>query len=125
MAFPLSKSCYSTAYEGTSMLLQAVWLRDLMGRPEQEALSAFSVIPEYVLKDMASWLCFVIRSGHADQVAGVPGLPALMDCLTGLLQRSDLVRSALVHSKIVELLLAMLAPHLDSRRTRGANPLQK
>eukprot|EP00884_Botryococcus_braunii_P016263 jgi/Botrbrau1/331/Bobra.0022s0288.1 len=102
------------------VMLEAVWLRDLMGRPHQEARSAFSVIPEYVVKDMASWLCFVIRSGHADQVAGVPGLSTLMDCLTGLLQRSDLVRSALVHSKIVELLLAMLAPHLDSRRSRGA-----
>ena len=48
-------------------------------------------------------------------------LDVLIGCLVMLLERTDLVASALVHQKVVELLLMMMAPQLDGRRRTGGS----
>lgn len=48
-------------------------------------------------------------------------LDVLISCLVMLLERTDLVASALVHHKVVELLLMMMAPQLDGRRRTGGS----
>ena len=43
--------------------LQAQWFCELL--QQGDAAEAFNVIPESVVKDMASWLSFCIRMGRA------------------------------------------------------------
>ncbi|KAK9823993.1 hypothetical protein WJX72_006841 [[Myrmecia] bisecta] len=101
----------------TFMVLEAAWLLRIAQQDAEAAKAAFQLIPDSVVRDMASWLTFVIRVGHADLVAGVPIGP-LVASLAYMLQRHDLVRSPLVRAKLVELLLAMLAP-MQRRSTGG------
>ena len=69
------------------------------------------------MRDLTSWLAWVIRLGHAELLGGIP-IGRLIAALTTLLQRPLLVRNAVVQSSIVELLSAMLLP-LQRRSMRG------
>ena len=92
-----------------------------MGLAKQDpdaARKAFSLIPDYVIRDMTAWLSFVIRGGQPDIVASCR-LDRLIAFLVEMLQRGELVQSPIVHAKIVELLLTMLSPQLGRRRSRG------
>lgn len=97
-----------------------MWLHGLARQPEDKALAAFRQIPEYVVRDLTSWLSWVVRVGHADLLGGVP-IGRLMAALTTLLQSPQLVRNAVVQSSIVELLSTMLQPL--SRRSMGGVPM--
>ena len=55
------------------------------------------------------------------ELVGSCRLDVLISCLVMLLERTDLVASALVHHKVVELLLMMMAPQLDGRRRTGGS----
>jgi hypothetical protein len=63
-------------------VLEIVWLADLLRQQQQQpggssgssgssSSSVFSVIPESVLSDAASWLTFVIQMREAEQLAAV------------------------------------------------------
>lgn len=94
-----------------------MWLHRLASQEPAQAQAAFRRIPESVVRDMTSWLAWVIRLGHAELLGGIP-ISRLLAALTALLQRPDLVRNAVVQSSIVELLSAMLLP-LQRRSLRG------
>ena len=82
---------------------------------------AFSRVPDFVVKDLASWLVFVIRHHSAELLGGLR-TDLLMEAVTGMLLRPDLVRSAVVQSHLVSLLQTMLLPQMDpSRQLRGSN----
>lgn len=72
-----------------------------------------------MVRDLTSWLSWVVRAGHADLLGGIP-IGRLMAALTCLLQSPHLVRNAVVQSSIVELLSAMLMPL--NRRSMGGRP---
>lgn len=99
------------------MVLEALWLHSLAQQDPDSALTAFRSIPESVVKDLTSWLAWVIRLGHAELLGAVP-IGRLIAALTTLLQRPQLVRNAVVQSSIVELLSSMLLP-LSRRSIRG------
>lgn len=96
---------------------QAAWLNSLMQLDDESARAAFSTIPDFVVKDLASWLTFVVRNGCAELLGGLP-TDVLMTAVTGMLLRQDLVASAVVQSHLVQLLQVMLAPQMDARRQR-------
>ena len=97
--------------------MQAMWLHRLALLPPSEAQAAFAMVPESVVRNLTSWLAWVIRLGHAELLGGIP-IGRLIAALTAMLQRPDLVRNAVVQSSIVELLSAMLLP-LQRRNVRG------
>jgi hypothetical protein len=73
-----------------------------------------------MLSNCLSWLEFVIRGGQAVLVASKP-ISLIMSSLVALLEAPTLVRSPLLHDKMVRLLLTMLGPQLDvARRTVGS-----
>ncbi|KIZ03660.1 hypothetical protein MNEG_4303 [Monoraphidium neglectum] len=92
--------------------LQLQWLASLLADPKQHA--AFRSIPEYVVGDI-DWLAFVILQGNADMLASV-NIAALMRALVALLEHPELVKSLLVVSKVVHLLLVMLSPQMQVSR---------
>lgn len=55
----------------------------------------FKCIPEYVVKGMATWLCFLIRQGKAELLGGIP-MADVMTLVTRLLSDRALCSSALV-----------------------------
>ena len=103
-----------------AVVTQATWLLGLARQDPDTARKAFAVVPDYVVRDMTSWLSFVIRGGQPDLVASCR-LDVLMAFLVHMLQRGDLVQSPIVQAKIVELLLSMLSPQLGRRRSRGGS----
>jgi ubiquitin-protein ligase len=82
----------------------------------------FARIPEYVVDDLAAWLAFVVRSGQAEQLAANGDVGGLMRCLVSLLRHHPRhVRSPIVVTKVVNLLLAMLSPQLaEAQAAEGA-----
>ena len=100
-------------------MVQLAWLNGMMKQPEEAARRDFALVPEFVLRDLAAWLSFVVRMGQAILLGSMP-MGLVVDTITGLLQAPHLVRSAVVQFRLVELLQAMLAPQLrGSGRPQG------
>lgn len=116
----LGISWQAVGMQTAALSLQALWLHSLAQQDPDSALTAFRSIPESVVKDLTSWLAWVIRLGHAELLGAVP-IGRLIAALTTLLQRPQLVRNAVVQSSIVELLSSMLLP-LSRRSIRGTSP---
>ena len=95
--------------------MQARWLLRLIRSGDDAAFTALAAIPESVVRDMASWLTFVIQWGAADLLGGVP-IGDLVGACANMLHKPRLVRSPIVLAKVVTLLQSMLAPQLDPRR---------
>ena len=58
--------------------LQAKWLLGLLRQDEAAAAAALRLVPQSVVKDMASWLSFCIRMGRAGAGHGDCGVNAGM-----------------------------------------------
>ncbi|KAK9839472.1 hypothetical protein WJX81_004216 [Elliptochloris bilobata] len=97
------------------VVLEMQWLLRLIRGATGDARAALAAVPESVVRDAAGWLTFVIRWGHADLLGGCD-IGGLVQALTSMLERPDLVRSPIALSKMVELLQAMLSPQLEPRR---------
>ncbi|GAX86675.1 hypothetical protein CEUSTIGMA_g14083.t1, partial [Chlamydomonas eustigma] len=98
-------------------ILTLTWLHNLLRTGK---VDAFKLVPEYILSNCLSWLEFVIRGGQAVVVASKP-VSLIMSTVVTLLEAPTLVRSPLLHDKMVKLLLTMLGPQLDvARRTAGS-----
>ncbi|GMH45929.1 hypothetical protein BSKO_13893 [Bryopsis sp. KO-2023] len=94
--------------------LQALWLHRLISKGN---MNAFKVIPESVVRDLGSWMIFVIQQGSA-LLLGDINVSLFVECLVELIENKDVVKSPLVWSKVVELLLTMLSPQLHSRNAK-------
>ena len=99
----------------TAASVQVRWLLRLMRSGDDAAFTALAAVPESVVRDMASWLTFVIHWGAADLLGGVP-IGDLVAACANMLHKPRLVRSPIVLAKVVTLLQSMLAPQLDPRR---------
>lgn len=54
-----------------TLYAQARWLCALLREDEATVAAAFRLIPESVVKDMASWLSFCIRMGRAGALSAI------------------------------------------------------
>ncbi|GIL70129.1 hypothetical protein Vretifemale_999 [Volvox reticuliferus] len=98
------------------------WMAWLSHGGAGDPASVMRLVPEYVLGDALDWLTSVLYAGRADLVAAKP-IAVIMRAVVTLLNANDIVRSAMLQNKIVNLLLAMLASQLQNVQAREARGL--
>lgn len=106
-------------------ITQAVWITRLIESCQQGDLAEAEVhqsqqqllsgLPEFCVKDMASWFRFVAL--HRPKLLQGLQLAPMVDCCVGLLERPDLLPDPLAQSRIVSTLLVFV----DSDK-RGVAP---
>ncbi|GIL47684.1 hypothetical protein Vafri_4440 [Volvox africanus] len=103
-------------------VLELDWMAWLSRGGAGNPASVMQLVPEYVLGDALDWLTAVLYAGRADLVAAKP-IAVIMRAVVTLLNANDVVRSAMLQNKIVNLLLAMLASQLQNVQAREARGL--
>jgi ubiquitin-protein ligase len=110
-------------------ITQSAWLMMKMeeckkpGMSETEVMTeqqrVFAHIPEYCVKDMAQWFRFLVRH-RSDVLQSLPiDIGVFVTCCVTLLQRPDLLPSALSQSRIVRMLLSFVDNSSRDKRGTG------
>ncbi|GLC54869.1 hypothetical protein PLESTB_000914600 [Pleodorina starrii] len=103
-------------------VLELDWMAWLSRGGAGDPGSVMQLVPEYALGDALEWLTAVLYAGRADLVAAKP-IAVIMRAVVTLLNANDVVRSAMLQNKIINLLLAMLASQLQNVQAREARGL--
>ncbi|EFJ50717.1 hypothetical protein VOLCADRAFT_116740 [Volvox carteri f. nagariensis] len=103
-------------------VLELDWMAWLSRGGAGDPSVVMRLVPEYALGDALDWLTAVLYAGRADLVASKP-IAVIMRAMVTLLNANDVVRSAMLQNKIINLLLAMLASQLQNVQAREARGL--
>ena len=107
-----------------SLLAYAWLLRTSCAGEVQQQQRAFACIPGSAVRDLSTFLTFLLNFGRADLLSGAASMhvpvAAAVEAAASLLQRRDLVASPLVLGATVDLLHAMLSA--DRHLQRGSGP---